>query len=193
MNPSRSIIALVVLALCGGASVAAPITHEYRIDTVASIVRTSGGFGGRGFGTRRVSGLFRTTTDGQDFQLTNLCVAPLPWRFPEYPGTIGNDGHFSGTQSPCPSFASNSFSGEIVGDRLYLNGVYHDCAYDGYQYNYAIEAMRVHPGAADPTPSPSEGECPLSLRILVDRVVSFLLTLLDNLWGVLRLLIRSAA
>jgi hypothetical protein len=117
----------------------------YRVESTASIVRVSGGFGGGDVFDLTVSGRFEVITDGDQISFRNIDVAFAPddfasMVFPQYPGTLSGTA-FYGTQENCPTHPSHSYSGLLSNDRIVIEGFYYMCAADGYTFGYSIEAV----------------------------------------------------
>ena len=148
MNKSRLIIfaamALISTAftVIGGNATAAVL----QINSSTSIINTSGGLIGTGFGDMSVSGSFEVFTTVDEIWFNDIDVTATPnggigFVFPEYIGNyVGNN--FSGSES-IPSFPDNSYTGTFDGTTLSITGIYYEPVNDGFIYNYIINATVV--------------------------------------------------
>ncbi|MDD5758295.1 MAG: DUF5011 domain-containing protein [Desulfobulbaceae bacterium] len=138
-------------ALCHGVNTSScppPQTYTVDINSSTSSIQTSGGFSGSGFGSLQVQGSFQVTVFGEQLSYSNISVTTTPpssFVFPSYLGsyqTLTNT--FSGTQATSPNGTYNTFGGQFTptagNAQLTMQGVFREPLYDGYVYNFSINA-----------------------------------------------------
>ena len=138
------ILVIVLLFICnpGLGSVV------YNMEITDGLLKTSGGFNGNGFGTFGLNGTFslEVSGDGITFINSNVIASNVsltfPFSMPQYPGTI-NGVNISGQEVFNPNFTPNKFQGIFDGSILSLQGIYSEPIYDGFLYDYNINAVVV--------------------------------------------------
>jgi hypothetical protein len=147
MDAKRNPLRMVLFLFAGLMLLMASTANSQQIflvDSTASIVRVSGGFGGSDVFDLTVSGSFGVIIDGDQISFRNIDVAFAPddfasMVFPEYPGTLFGTA-FDGTQENCPTHPPHTYSGSLSDDRIVIEGFYYMCAADSYTFGYSIEA-----------------------------------------------------
>ena len=129
--------------LTGIISPSANAASVYNFVISDGIINTSGGVDGLGLGTLSVTGTFVATFTDTTVQFSDINVNTNPvssFVFPSYEGIF--DGFsFSGSQTISLLGVDDTYSGTFDGANFAIAGVYNDPFFDGYQYNYTINAL----------------------------------------------------
>jgi hypothetical protein len=143
-NPRRIVFFLLAVPMLLLASVASSQELVYQIDSAASTIHQTGGWGQSRYLT--ASGTFEVIIEGDQISFRRIDVefAPTdyaPMVFPGYPGTLTGS-TFVGDEHPCLAYSPSWYAGSFVDDRIVFDGFYEMCAADGDEFTYSIEAVR---------------------------------------------------
>lgn len=137
----RVVCSSVILVLSLFLDSASGEPYTVVINQSSSIIHTSGGQTGEGYGDIQIWGTIQITTGSGSIQFDGSGVVTNDpyeeFTFPEYPGSF--DGfNFSGSEETFPPGNVNSYSGTFDGTTLQMSGTYNEPAFDGYVYDYTI-------------------------------------------------------
>lgn len=165
------LISLCFLLLSQASSDAAETILNLRINSVASVVHTSGGISGGGMGNLSISGTVQAVVkDGViEFHTIDVTTSPADafssGIIPGFPGIIARTSagfSFSGSKPYDNATGGGDFSGTISGAGFTLNGTVNAPCCDQYNYEFVLNGTIVcHDETACTTDTfdPAAGTC----------------------------------